>query len=75
MENKVNYILYYPGGMWCRKKGTIKFYGDGALKMYRLVAHFSLYADETLKSGRWGMPSPHSKGLREENFLKDKNIE
>jgi hypothetical protein len=44
-------------------KGTIKFYSDGALKMYRLVAHLSLYADVTLKSG-----------LREENFLEDKNI-
>ena len=56
-------------------KGTIKFYGDGALKMYRLVAHFNLYADVTLKSGRWGMPSLHPKKVSErKKFLEEKQI-
>jgi hypothetical protein len=75
VENKVNYILDFPGGtLYVVPKGTIKFYGEGALKMYRLVAHLSLYAHVTLKSGRWGMPSLHPKGLREENSHEDKNI-
>jgi hypothetical protein len=52
-------------------KGTIKFYGDGALKMYCLVAHFRRYADVTLKSGKLEMPFLHPKGLREENSLKE----
>ncbi len=37
-------ILYIIFSWWyVVPKSTIKFYGDGALKMYRLVAHFSLY--------------------------------
>jgi hypothetical protein len=51
-------------------KDTFKFYGDGALKMYCLVAHFRLYADVTLKSGKLETPFLHPKGLREENLLK-----
>ena len=63
------------GGLWC-PKGTIKFYGDGALKNVPFSRTFSLYADVTLKIRQMGnaVPSPE-KGLREEkNFLEEKRI-
>jgi hypothetical protein len=57
-------------------KDTFQFYGDGALKMYCLVALFKLYADVTVKSGRWAMPSLHPKRFqRKKNFLDKKKIE
>jgi len=43
-------------------KDTFKFYGDGTLKMYCYVAHFRLYADVTLKSGKWETLALHPKG-------------
>ena len=76
VENKVDSILNFLGGLWC-PKGTIKFYGDGALKNVPFSRTFSLYADVTLKIRQMGnaVPSPE-KGLREgKNFLEEKQIE
>jgi hypothetical protein len=73
VKNKVDSI--FLGGLWC-PKGTIKFYGDGALKNVPFSRTFSLYADVTLKIRQMGnaVPSPE-KGLREEkNFLEEKRI-
>ncbi len=73
VKNKVDSI--FLGGLWC-PKGTIKFYGDGALKNVPFSRTFSLYADVTLKSGRWGTLSLHPKKVSErKNFLEEKQIE
>jgi hypothetical protein len=70
-NNTIDYIIYTPSGMWCPKTHSSST-GDGALKMYCLVAHFRLYADVTLKLGKLGTLSLHPKGLRGENSLKER---
>ncbi len=72
VKNKVDSI--FLDGLWC-PKGTIKFYGDGALKNVPFSRTFSLYVDVTLKSGRWGTLSLHPKKVSErKNFLEEKQI-
>jgi hypothetical protein len=70
-NNTIYYILLYSW-WYVVPKDTFKFYGDGALKMYCLVAHFRLYIDVTLNIGKLGMLSLHPKGLRGENSLKER---
>ena len=66
VKNKVDSI--FLDGLWC-PKGTIKFYGDGALKNVPFSRTFSLHADVTLKIRQMGNAVPSSeKGLREEKI-------
>ena len=59
------------GGLWC-PKGTIKFYGDGALKNVPFSRTFSLYADVTLKIRQMGnaVPSPEKVSERKKISLR-----
>jgi hypothetical protein len=49
-------------------KDTFKFYRDGALKMYCLVAHFRLYIDVTLNKANWEC-CPFTRKVSEEKIL------